>query len=221
MQTHIVLIVDKSGSMSNVTDDTIGGFNTYLKELDDEVLVSAMLFDTEFKVLFQDSTPKRAKRLNGKNYRPSGNTALLDAVGKTLTELEFPKGDKVLCVIQTDGHENSSKEFNYEMVKLLIKTREADGWDFLYMGADQSAWSASSSLGIAGAQTIMAPQGTSMDVKIYYSKLAAASNSWNYASQPATFGMDMHGRTFSSPVVAAAVAYDEKELEENKNAWKK
>lgn len=182
MTTRIVLIVDKSGSMSHVTEDTIGGFNEYLKNLEGKPRVSAMLFDTDFKVLFQDKTPKTATRLTKQNYRPGGNTALLDAVGKTLSELEFPEGDKVLCVIQTDGQENSSHEFTSDQVKSLVKEKELEGWGFLYIGADQSAWANSASIGIAAGNTFAMPQGLPGEIKTFYSSTTNASNAYTYAA---------------------------------------
>ena len=231
MQTHIVLIVDKSGSMSNVTDDTIGGFNTYLKGLKGTPRVNAMLFDTSFRVLFQNKTPKQATRLNKDNYAPSGGTALLDAVGKTLTELEFPKNDTVLCVIQTDGQENSSTEFTSDQVKSLVKERESEGWGFLYLGADHSAWEASRSIGISRGQTFVAPQSNTDEVKSYYSKLSKASNSFTDTSVKLELAVSSlnipkeealkqlgYSSIASASVATAAASYEE-DKEVQTNVW--
>lgn len=208
MTTHAVLIVDKSGSMWKVKDDVIGGFNSYLDGLTDEnILVSCLLFDTNFKIFFRDKTPKKARRLSLKSYVPSGNTALYDAVGKTLDELVFPKEDKVLCVIQTDGEENSSKEFNASQIKELVHQRQHNGWDFIYLGASQDAWKGSSAIGIPRAQTFTNIQSDSASVRGMYSGVTAATNTWSYgACDPLAFGMDEDGQ-YIKPIAAAAASY--------------
>lgn len=194
---HIVLIVDKSGSMQKLTKDTIGGFNAYLDGLEGTPKVSAMLFDTSFKVLFKEKTPKQATRLDSKNYIAGGNTALYDAVGKTIEELNFPEGDKVLCVITTDGEENSSTEYNAEKIKTVVGEVQEKGWDFMYIGADLNAWKGAGAMGINPNYTFATLKTTGAQERMSWAGTTNASNVYQYASD----------RGDDNPLIQAAVSY--------------
>jgi uncharacterized protein with von Willebrand factor type A (vWA) domain len=158
--THIIIIVDMSGSMSSVEDDVRGGFNSYLDSLTDvgyEYRVTTTLFDTEFISLGVDIPARLATRLNERNYRARGNTALLDAVGKTIAEFqlrvpELPEGDRGIVVIQTDGRENASKEFTSATVKALLEKLQKSGWGVIYLSAGIDSWNQADSMGVARAQ---------------------------------------------------------------------
>ena len=109
----INFVLDKSGSMGSCVDDTIGGFNTYIKKLKEDkkstYKFSLTLFDTRFEERFVSIDLKDVPDLNTKNYIPGGSTALYDAIGHSVTAID-KKGDavgKVLTVILTDGQENS------------------------------------------------------------------------------------------------------------------
>lgn len=195
--THVVLIVDKSGSMARLTDDTIGGFNSYLDGLEGEPKVNTLLFDTDFKVLFRDKTPDKATRLNKKNYKASGYTALYDAVGKTLEELEFSKKDKILCVIITDGEENSSTEFSASQVKSLISKKEDEGWDFMFIGADSNSWSNAGAMGVRGAYTYATHILFGVDEHMKWTGLTNATNQYQLSVT----------RGDKSPILSASAAY--------------
>src|SRR5215472_6135698 len=182
MTNHIVLIVDKSGSMAKLTNDTIGGFNSYLDNIEGNPKVAAMLFDTSFKVLFKDKTPKKATRLNSKNYCAGGMTALYDAVGKSLEELEFPHEDRVLFVVMTDGEENSSLEYSANRLKAIIKNREELGWDFMYIGSGVDSWKAGGAMGVPYYNTVSTDTSTGYGENLKWQGLVNATNIFQYAA---------------------------------------
>lgn len=154
MTTEIVMILDKSGSMMGLTNDVIGGFNSFLKEqqeLKDEARLTTILFDTEYKVLHDRLNIHDVKPITTKNYVASGSTALLDALGKAITDTKArtSKEDKVLFIIHTDGEENSSIEYNAKTIKDLVSKREKKGWKFVYMGANVDSFAEASKMGIS------------------------------------------------------------------------
>ena len=107
----IVFLLDRSGSMSGVENDTIGGYNSYIeKQKGNNVYVTTVLFDNEYQILNERKHIKEIERLTRKEYFVRGTTALYDAIGKTIKRLDEVKTDKVLFVITTDGYENASKE---------------------------------------------------------------------------------------------------------------
>ena len=129
--TEMVFILDRSGSMSGLEEDTIGGFNSMIqkqKQLEGEAIISTVLFDHEMNVLhnrknIQDITP-----MTRDEYFTRGMTALLDAVGRSIQHIKLTYAEtlkeerpsKVVFVITTDGLENASKEYSYSKVKQLI-----------------------------------------------------------------------------------------------------
>lgn len=146
MKTLINLVLDESGSMSSVKDDTIRGFNEYvdgLKEQGNEVSMTLTVFNTEkTEVRFADKPIAEVPHLDGRSYRPNHGTPLFDAIGKTVAELEKWQldGTAVLFVIMTDGEENSSIEFSKEDILKLIQGKQKEGWTFAYLGADADTW---------------------------------------------------------------------------------
>lgn len=154
--THVLLVVDMSGSMSMLAEDVRGGFNEFVASLRRDggrYRVTATLFDTAFELLCVAAKLRDVPVMTADNYRPRGGTALRDAVGKTLAEFEATKlGDdeRVMVVVQTDGKENSSKEFSAETIAQMIADREKTGrWMFNYLGAGPDAWDQGHSLGFS------------------------------------------------------------------------
>lgn len=158
-KTEIVFILDRSGSMGGLENDTIGGFNAFLREqkkLEEETVVTTVLFDDQYEILWNGIDIKKAK-LTAKEYFVRGSTALLDAVGKTILDVgyrlsqtvENEKPGHVIVVITTDGYENSSREFTYRKIKELIKRQQVrNGWEFIFMGANIDAALEADHLGI-------------------------------------------------------------------------
>jgi uncharacterized protein YegL len=157
---ELVFILDKSGSMSGLESDTIGGFNSNLKihrELGGEVRVTTVLFDNEYELLHDRIDIQAIAPMTDKEYQVGGMTALLDAVGMTIHKLrkvqkqtaEDFRAEKVILVIITDGAENSSREYSYNDIRKLIEhQQQKHGWDFIFLGANIDAFEEAGRLGI-------------------------------------------------------------------------
>ena len=149
--TEIVFILDRSGSMAGLEDDTIGGFNAMIakqKKEAGEALVSTVLFDSECAVLHDRVDIQRIEPMTDRDYCVRGCTALLDAVGGAIHHIgnvhkyirEEDRPEKTLFVITTDGMENASHNYSYSKVKELIRQKKQEqGWEFLFLGANIDA----------------------------------------------------------------------------------
>lgn len=157
--TELVFILDRSGSMCGLESDTIGGFNSMINEQKEgggEVYVSTILFNTISKVLHDRQEIKEVSPLTEEDYRARGGTALLDAVGDAIKHIsnvhKYARKEDVpmrtLFVITTDGMENASFKYTYEDIKNMITSKEKDGWEFLFLGANIDVTSVASDLGI-------------------------------------------------------------------------
>ena len=145
--TELVFIMDMSGSMQNLTEDTIGGFNSILenqKELPGEAYVTTVLFNNTAS-FFHDRVPiKDVPKLTQNEYIPKGATALLDSLGGAIEHIqtihkysrEEDIPEKTLFVVTTDGLENASRKYTAQEVKLLVAKAREEGWEFLFLGAD-------------------------------------------------------------------------------------
>jgi len=149
--TELVFILDRSGSMSGLESDTIGGFNSMLekqKKVDGEALVSTVIFDDMSEVIHDRRDIKTIEPLTEKEYYVRGSTALLDAVGYAIHHIgnvhkycrEEDRPENTLFVITTDGMENASRRFRYEDIKKMIeKQKTKHGWEFIFLGANIDA----------------------------------------------------------------------------------
>lgn len=159
--TEIVFILDRSGSMSGLEADTIGGFNAMLARQKREAgraLVSTVLFDNEITVIHDRLPLNRVSPMTEKEYFTRGCTALLDAVGGAIHHIgnihkyarreDVP--EKTLFVITTDGYENASRRYDYEAVRRMIERQKAKyGWEFLFLGANIDAAKEAARFGIS------------------------------------------------------------------------
>ena len=149
--TELVFILDRSGSMSGLEADTIGGFNAMIekqKKEAGEALVSTSLFDNDSQVIHDRVPLDRVPALTEKEYFVRGCTALLDAVGGAIHHIgnvhkyarEEDRPEKTLFVITTDGMENASSRYTYDKVRSMIRhEKEKYGWEFLFLGANIDA----------------------------------------------------------------------------------
>lgn len=159
--TELVFILDRSGSMSGLEKDTIGGFNSMLekqKAEPAECRITTVLFDNNYELLHDRIEIKAVSSITQKDYFVGGSTALLDAIGRTIHKIngvqkntaEAYRAGKVMFVIITDGEENSSREFSVEKVKAQIERQKAEcGWEFVFLGANIDAVQTAGRFGIA------------------------------------------------------------------------
>lgn len=164
--TEIVFILDESGSMSGLEADTIGGYNSFIekqKKESGEALVSTVLFANDSKVVHDRVDLKKVEPMNNQQYSPGGCTALLDAIGGAIHHIEnihkYARPEdvpaKTIFVITTDGQENSSQEYSYKNIKMMIeRQQEKYGWEFLFLGANIDVISEASKLGIRSDRAV-------------------------------------------------------------------
>ncbi len=160
VMTELVFVLDRSGSMGGLESDTIGGFNAMLEKQQKELgecRITTVLFDNEYEILHDRLDINAVRKIDEEDYYVRGTTALLDAVGKTINKLSNVqknslaghRPNKVLFVITTDGMENASKEFSYNEIKSLIKSKkEKYNWEFIFLGANIDAEEVADSFGI-------------------------------------------------------------------------
>jgi len=158
--TEIVFILDRSGSMSGLEKDTIGGFNTTIdkqKQEEGEAYVSTVLFDTEMQVLHDRVPLANIAPLTEKEYYARGCTALLDAIGGAIHHIgnvhkyarEEDRPEKTIFVITTDGYENASHKYTSDRVKQMIeRQKQKYDWEFIFLGANIDAIETARNFGI-------------------------------------------------------------------------
>ena len=156
--TEIVFILDRSGSMSGLENDTIGGFNGFVRKQAEigQTILTTILFDDKYEILHNGIDAKNV-HITGQEYYTRGATALLDAIGKTINDVgkrlaetpEASRPGKVIFVITTDGLENASREFSYGEIKRMITLQTNKyNWEFIFMGANIDVAAEGGKLGI-------------------------------------------------------------------------
>ena len=159
--TELVFILDKSGSMSGLESDTIGGYNAMLSKQQKEpgeAIVTTVLFDDNYELLHDRINIKGIRPITAKEYYVGGSTALMDAIGKTIQKIsnvqqhtsKDQRADKVVLVITTDGMENASREYTPAAIKKMVeRQKEKYGWEIIFLGANIDAISAAERVGIS------------------------------------------------------------------------
>ena len=179
--TELVFILDRSGSMSPLTADTIGGFNSLIEKQrreKGEALVSTVLFNGESRVLHDRVPLSRVEPMTTRDYCPCGSTALIDALGDAIHHIgnvhkyarEEDVPEHTLFVITTDGMENASRRRTAEEVRAMIsRQKERFGWEFLFLGANIDAVQTAAHFGIASDRAVTYksdPQGTRLNYEV-------------------------------------------------------
>ena len=143
----VVFILDRSGSMGGVEADTIGGYNSYIKDFKNKnAKITTVLFDDRYEMLTERVNVKDVEDLTSEKYFVRGSTALMDAIGKSIKFMEKEKAEKVIFIITTDGYENASREYSKKQIKEMIEGHKS--WEFMYIGADIDSYSEGASIGI-------------------------------------------------------------------------
>ncbi len=158
--TELVFIVDRSGSMAGLEDDTVGGINAVLarnRAAEGEAIVSIVLFDNEAEVLIDRAPLAEVSDLTRKDYWVRGCTALLDSLGGSIRHIgrvqgylpEECRAEHVIFVVTTDGMENASRRYSYDEVKRMVEARTEEGWEFMFLGANIDAVGEAARIGIS------------------------------------------------------------------------
>jgi Mg-chelatase subunit ChlD len=160
--THISVILDRTGSMESIRHDVIGGFNTFLKDQQNQsgkATLTLVQFDSQdpYEIVHRFRPIAQVPKLTAKTYVPRASTPLYDAMGRGINDLdqclsqleEDDRPSKVMVVIITDGQENASQEFTREQVQAMIKAKtETDKWQFIFLSADLEAMKDAETIGI-------------------------------------------------------------------------
>lgn len=164
--TELVFILDRSGSMSGLEADTIGGFNSLVhkqKMEEGEALLSTVLFDDRAEVLYDRVPLNRIEPMNDKQYYVRGCTALLDALGGAIHHIgnvhkyarEEDRPEKTIFIITTDGMENASRRYTFEKIKVMVeRQRKKYGWEFLFLGANMDAIEVAGRFGVQANRAV-------------------------------------------------------------------
>jgi len=209
--TSINVIIDKSGSMSALTQDTIGSFNTFLqdqKKVEGEAVFTLCTFNHDYSLVHDFVKLASVPDLNSKTYQPSGNTALLDALGTTINTVgqklasmpEDERPSKVIFLVVTDGEENSSSRFTKEQIKSMVEhQRDTYKWEFVFIGADPDAFHTGQSYGFSASNSVSynATKGGTRDL---YSSVSSNMRSYRLSADVAKGGnIDFFGQTGQTP----------------------
>lgn len=166
---HISIVLDRSGSMSPIADDMVGGFNQFLKkqrETEGEARVTLAQFDSEdpFEVLIDGVDLEEVADLDPAAYQPRATTPLYDAVGRMIVRIDteiadraensLPEEDQLVLII-TDGMENASTDFTRTTVFEMVSKRGGQGWTFAFLGADQDVYAEGGKVGIARGNLVL------------------------------------------------------------------
>lgn len=193
--TELVFILDRSGSMSGLESDTIGGYNSLLdkqKKEAGECIITTVLFDDKYELLHDRINIKGVVPITGKEYFVRGSTALLDAIGHTINKIgnvqkhtaEEERAEKVMVVITTDGMENASREYDYDKVRQMIeRQKENYGWEFIFLGANMDAVETAARFGI-GADRTANYHADSAGVRLNYKVVSEAVSGFRADSAP-------------------------------------
>lgn len=186
--TELVFILDKSGSMSGLEKDTIGGFNAMLakqKAVEGACKVTTVLFDNDYDLLHDRIDIQAINSISDREYQVGGTTALLDAIGRTVQKIikvqkqttEDHRADQVMFVIITDGAENASREYSAKQIKTLIQRQKGEfAWEFIFLGANIDAVETAENYGISADRAVnylADSQGTDLNFRMMEKAVAS------------------------------------------------
>ena len=200
--TEIVFILDRSGSMSGLEMDTIGGYNSMIakqKEQEGEALISTILFDNVTEVIHDRVPLSKVEPITEKEYFVRGSTALLDAIGGAIHHIsnihkyarEEDVPEKTLFIITTDGMENSSRQYSYDKAKKMVEKKKAKNhWEFIFLGANIDAVSVANKFGVDSSRAVTYEcdsAGTALNYKVMNKMVSCARASGSAKEMAAAF----------------------------------
>jgi uncharacterized protein YegL len=185
-RTLVTFLLDRTGSMEPIRDDTIGAFNAYLETLEEDgedIFFSLLTFDSmSIDKVHVNRPVKEVERLTRESFVPRASTPLIDAAYKTIKAVEKSVGGgdtKVVICIQTDGQENASTEHGWDQLNVLIKEKSEAGWQFNFMGAGIDAYQQGRRMGITDAQTMSYDMGDAEMTKAAFAASASVTRSFS------------------------------------------
>lgn len=219
--THIAVVLDRSGSMESMKREIIGGFNNFLKEQKEvpgEATMTFVQFDDQIDRLATFKPLPEMQDLSDLTYVPRGCTKLYDAIGLTVNSVKdeikktISKPDKVLVVILTDGMENASQEYDTNSIKSLLEAQQKEGWEFTFIGANQDAILTARGIGLSNAASNITYAATPAGAMNMMASLSASTASFRCAAPGASFSYSQKDRdaqeidpAFASTVSTKAV----------------
>ncbi len=189
--TEIAVILDRSGSMSSIRADMIGGFDAFIEAQRAEpgqAVVSLYQFDTLYECLFEERPIAQVPSLN---LQPRASTALLDAMGSTITSIgarldrkpESERPGRVVVLTITDGQENASREFTHAQVRKMVEHQtERYGWQFAFLGANIDSFAVARSMGYTNMSAVMNYQASSEGVRLMATRLSRGVSNFRRAN---------------------------------------
>lgn len=201
--THISIILDRTGSMESIRNDTIGGFNTFLKDQKEQPGIATLTlvqFDTQdpYEVIHRFKPIQEVPELTHETYVPRASTPLLDAMGRGINDIEKSiaemkeenRPSKVVVVVITDGQENSSREFKKDQIVKMIKEKtEKYNWQFVFLSADLNAFMDAGAMGIMDHQRMMFSKNE-MGSHIAWSRLSTSMSKYRTSAPKEDFKFD-------------------------------
>lgn len=174
--THISIILDRSGSMETLRSDIIGGFNSFLKEQQEQpgkATLTLVQFDSQdpYEVLCDFKPIREVSGLTPRTFVPRGTTPLLDAVGRGINDIESKISslkkrqvpENIIFMIITDGYENSSCEFKLSRIKEMVTNKTGQGWQFLFLSADLQSFAEAGDMGFDANISVFFDSGGTRD----------------------------------------------------------
>lgn len=200
MHTHIAVVLDSSGSMEQIEEDTKGGFNSFLSDQRDEdgsADVTLIEFNTQVNEIYRAKPVDDASKLDDDNYTPSGRTALHDAIMQAIDSCEEQYDDldaddipdNTICLVLTDGRENAS-ETPQDTVRERVEKKQDEGWEFLFIGAEEDTALQASELGVGQGSTLQMQHSGAGVVNAFSSATQAVNTA---RSTGTTNGLDEDG----------------------------
>jgi uncharacterized protein YegL len=205
--THIAVVLDRSGSMQGMRAEIIGGFNAFLedqKTVPGTATLTLVQFDNEIDRLTDGVPLAGIKPLDESTYVPRGATKLYDAIGLTVNSVKeaiakaAAKPDKVIVLILTDGQENSSQEYTTDSIKSLLEAQQKDGWQFSFIGANQDAILTARGIGLNNAASNITYAATKAGSTNVLRSMSASVKMFRCAPQDAQFAYKQEDRDAQS-----------------------